>query len=159
MTDETVIEDDDSPQEGKHTNGTLADHRDVVDIRVPPKPEFLPVLRAAVGVIAGGMSFTYDEIMQLRVALSEAFEMSTRHLGTGERGPEAAGLTASLRVRPDRLELLITNPNDGPKHRNDNMEAESKALLESLVDELELRDEGDGRVIRLVKYKSAKAAR
>ncbi|MCH8993835.1 MAG: UDP-N-acetylglucosamine 1-carboxyvinyltransferase, partial [Chloroflexi bacterium] len=50
--------------------------QDVIQMRLPLKSEYLPVLRAAVGVIAGGMEFTYDEVMQLRVAISEVFDLA-----------------------------------------------------------------------------------
>ena len=40
---------------GQSTDDTLV-------LRLPLKSDYLPVLRAALGVIAGSMSFTYDEV-------------------------------------------------------------------------------------------------
>ena len=53
---------------------------DVIEVRLPPKPEYLPVIRAAVGVIVGTMFFNYDEIIQIRVAAAEAFELAIRQI-------------------------------------------------------------------------------
>ena len=35
---------------------------DTIELRLPAKADYLPVLRATVGVIAGTMSFDYDKI-------------------------------------------------------------------------------------------------
>ena len=43
--------------------------KDTVHLRLPVKPEYLAVLRATTGVIAGNMDFNYDEVMQIRVAM------------------------------------------------------------------------------------------
>ena len=45
---------------------------DVFELRLPPKSQYVSILRATVGVIAGNMSFNYDEIIQIRTAVSEA---------------------------------------------------------------------------------------
>ena len=60
---------------GPRAGGTLTD---AIELRLPSRPEYLTLVRAAVGVIAGGMSFNYDEIIQLRVAVSEAVQMTMR---------------------------------------------------------------------------------
>ena len=57
--------------------------QDVVELRLPLKSEYVNVIRATVGVIAGTLDFTYDEVMQFRVALSEIFELAA-HLAEHE---------------------------------------------------------------------------
>ena len=37
---------------------------DVIELRLPPRPEHIPVIRAVIGAVAGGMNFNYDEIVQ-----------------------------------------------------------------------------------------------
>ncbi len=49
---------------------------DVIEIKLPPSSEYLAVVRATIGVIAGNMSFNYDEVIQLRVAASEVFSLA-----------------------------------------------------------------------------------
>ena len=83
---------------------------DVIELRLPPRSEFLTLVRAAVGVISGGMSFNYDEIIQLRVAVSEAVQMATQW--ATQEGIEATGAQMVVRftVDPDRLAILLTVP-------------------------------------------------
>ncbi len=52
---------------------------DLIELHLPPKAEYVPIVRALAGVIAGEMSFTYDEIVQIRVAVSELFEIGVRN--------------------------------------------------------------------------------
>ena len=60
---------------------------DVIELRLPPRSEYLTLVRAAVGVISGGMPFNYDEIIQLRVAISEAVQMVTQWATQGGKNP------------------------------------------------------------------------
>ena len=61
---------------------------DVIQLRLPLKPEYLTLLRAAVGVIAGTISFNYDEIMQLRAAVSEVFDLGVKSVSGKEGNSE-----------------------------------------------------------------------
>ena len=71
-------------------------------MRLPPKPEYLSVLRAAIGVIAGDISFNYDEIIQLRVAVSEAFQMTIRQVPQEPQVSTAVGLVVHLTAAGDK---------------------------------------------------------
>ena len=129
---------------------TLADNE--VELRLPAKPEYLPVLRATVGVIAGSMSLNYDEILHVRVAVSEAFSLAVRHLQAGDAPPDVRTAIVSFVISPDRLEVQVTDPIVGPDKVEDSEEAESRAVIESLMDDVEFGAEAAGRsVIRLVK--------
>ena len=83
----------------QESNGTRESvgHRlsDVIEVRLPLKADYLSVLRATVGVLAGEMSFNYDEIIQLRVAISEAFSMAVRWYT--EAGPIPASTELAVR--------------------------------------------------------------
>ncbi len=142
---------------------------DAIEIRLPPKPQYLSVLRATIGVIAGDMSFNYDEIIQLRVAVSEAFQMTIRQIPQESPGSIVVGLVVRLTVEPDNLEIVIFKLQDytsSSPHLGTNQplpsieeEIESRALLESLVDEVEMGREAAGEaLIRMVKYKVAAKA-
>lgn len=131
--------------EGSSTN-------DVIEIRLPLKAAYLQVLRAAVGAIAGTMSFNYDEIMYLRVAVSEIFDSLIRHVTRGERLSKVNELVIRFAVQPDKMEILITPPPDYTCDLDSEENQESLALLKSLMDELEYVDEKVG--FRLVKYRS-----
>ena len=111
---------------------------DVIELRVPPKLEHLSVARAAIGVIAGGLSFNYDEIIQLRVAVSEAFEIMLRRV---ERtSPESSPSEVIIRFNTDTdsVEVLIVGWPSIPGYVATEEDAESQALLECLMDEIML---------------------
>ena len=134
---------------GPRGNG-LADN--TVALRLPARSDYLSVLRATVGVVAGNMSFTYDELVQLRVAASEAFGLALKHLAQGHGSPEVSSVTVYLVVGAEALEVLVTDPGFRPGPVESAEEAESRAVLESLVDTVEFGVEAAGeRVIRLVK--------
>ncbi len=123
---------------------------DTIELRVPLKAEYVAVLRASVGVIAGGLSMTYDEVMQLRVALSEAFDLAVRH--DAHEAPAGGELTVRFVVRPGSLEMLVTGPHGYAAHLDREAGRESRALLESLVDEVDSGGQEDGGgVLRLLK--------
>ena len=126
-----------------------------VELRLPATPEYLPVLRATAGVVAGNLSFNYDEILQIRVAVSEAFGLALDHArGPGE-SPEISSLTVTFVVEPEALEILIAYPAAALKPAAGGDESESRAVIESLVDAVEYGVEPAGtRVIRMVKLKS-----
>ena len=130
---------------------------DVIELRVPPKLEHQSVARAAIGVIAGGLSFNYDEIIQLRVAVSEAFEVMLRRVEKTD--PEASPSEVTIRfiTDPDSVEVLIPAWPSIAGYVATEEDAESQALLESLMDEIML-DGGneDGPVVRMLKRKEAR---
>ncbi len=125
---------------------------DVIEIRLPLKLEYLQVLRAAVGVIAGTMSFNYDEIMHLRVAVSEVFDFVIKHVTRRERLSEVNELVIRFAVQADKMEILITHASDYTNNLDSEEDQESLALLKSLMDEVEYGDEKT--VIRMAKYRS-----
>ena len=128
---------------------------DVIELRLPPRPEHIPVIRAVIGAVAGGMNFNYDEIMQLRVAATEAFEISVRNIGKADPGAVESPLTVRFSSERDSIEILITAPRDyiGPFSRVD--EAEGRAVLQSLLDELEYgTGNAEEPMFRMVKRRS-----
>ncbi len=132
---------------------------DVVQLQLPLKPEYLAVLRSTTGVIAGALSFNYDEIMDLRVAVSEAFNLAIKHFVRQEQISDTNELGVLFRVRPDAIEILLTGRMGYPSHRDSGEWHESNAVLKSLMDEVEFSVQATGNtVLRIVKYRSAKTA-
>ena len=129
---------------------------DVIELRLPPQLQYLPVLRATTRAIAGGMSFNYDEIIQLRVAVSEAFELAIKFVTMQEQISEVGDLVFRFQVGPDKIEILIPSPENYAYTSQPQSEEweESQALIKSLTDELELgAGAGEKPLIRMVKYK------
>ena len=144
-------------QESNGTRETMGRRfSDVIEVRLPLKDDYLSVLRATVGVIAGEMSFNYDEIIQLRVAISEAFSMAVRWYTEAEPIPASMELAVRFIVEPDRLEILIPNPGNDQTPPALDEEIEGQALLESLMDEVEFGGRESGKaLVRMAKHKSA----
>ena len=127
---------------------------DILELRLPPRAEFLPLVRATAGVIGGGLSFGYDEIVQLRTAAAEAFEVAvqrTRHIGGLS---SEANLTIRFTITPDKLEIFIPIGEGVSGTVGSQVQVESEALLASLMDEVELHNEAAGGLsLRLVKFR------
>ena len=122
---------------------------DSIRLRLPLKSEYLPVLRMASGVIAGVMSFRYDEIVQLRVAVSEAFSIAVKNT-SGEMGSEQTDeVEFRFTVSPESLEVQVLSQANILVDLDSEDAEESRALLESLMDEVELG--GEQYLVRMVK--------
>ena len=148
---------DDMPT-GESTDGSRESgeqsSRDVLELTLPPKSGFLPLVRATAGVIAGGLSFTYDEIVQLRTATAEVFELSVKHAEYSPRISASDSLAIRFTITPDELEIFILIPEDSRGTINSREQAESEALLGSLMDEVDLHaGTPDRPAIRLIKYR------
>lgn len=135
------------PSEGSLPQG-------VVELRLPTGPEYVPVLRATAGVIAGEMSFSYDEVLNLRVAVTEAFMMAVSCVAAGE---EAIGeLTVRFTIGAHSLEVLIPAPTAYTYDLHGEEEMERRGLISTLVDKMELGSGGTGEpIVRMLKHRSA----
>ena len=109
---------------------------DVIEVRLPPTPDYLPIVRATVGVLSGIMSFNYDEIIQLRVAVSEAFNLATRWAKKedGVNSPDEVSMRFVVAV--DKIEILVTNRLGFTGQIDTESEMESCTTLKSLMDEV-----------------------
>ena len=126
---------------------------DTIEMKLPLRPEWLAVLRSAVGVIAGNLGFGYDEIVQLRVAVSELFELAMKHSARLDRGLVVAEMTIRFVTGLDRLEVLVTQPMGYMGKLRGDEDRESRALLESLMDTAEF--DPKNAEVRMVKRKSS----
>ena len=128
---------------------------DVIELRLPPRGEYQSVLRALIGVIAGDLSFNYDEIIQLRVAVSEAFQWTIRRVERTGREFSPTEITVRFETEPDKVRVSIPAWTGVPTDVTTVEDAESQALLESLVDELFLNEENNGEyLLSMVKHRS-----
>ena len=129
---------------------------DVIEVRLPSAPDYLPLLRATVGVLAGIKSFNYDEIIQLRVAITEAFDLATRK--AKQEGAPAISDEVSIRfvVAANRIEILVSNRPGFIGQIDVEREAESCTVLESLMDEVRFGSGADNEpLISMTKYTTA----
>ena len=129
--------------------------RNELEVRLPRALDYAPVLRAIVGVLAGNASFNYDEIVHLRVVMSEVLALATRP-SQGEDRVDTGLLTVRFRLDSDQLEIEVAGLDDRTGRSEDAATAESRAVLESLMDTVEFDTGPDGgSVLRLLKRNPA----
>jgi serine/threonine-protein kinase RsbW len=79
---------------------------DVIELTVPAASGYLAVVRTATAGLAARLSFTLDEIEDLRIAVDEACVML---LGLpGPTDPTEATLTCRFRVSPEVLAVTVS---------------------------------------------------
>lgn len=125
---------------------------DVIEVRLPLKPEYKQVIRAIVGVIAGLVSFNYDEIMHVRVAVSEVFDLFAKYDRAPEGDSKINELTVRFAVLPDKVDILVYCPSVLTCDLDSNENQESLTVIKSLMDELDFCDEN--AAVRMSKHKS-----
>ena len=141
---------------GNRTNKERESLADVIEVRLPPAPDYLPLLRATVGVLAGIKSFNYDEIIQLRIAISEAFDLATKWARQEGAPTDPDEVSIRFVVATNRIEIIVSNRPGFIGQIDIEREVESCAILESLMDEVRF---GSGAanepLISMTKYTTA----
>ncbi|WP_042352490.1 anti-sigma B factor RsbW [Bacillus massiliigorillae] len=79
---------------------------DYVEMKVPAKPEYIGIVRLTLSGIASRMGFLYEDIEDLKVAVSEACTNSVQHAYTdSDRGEVLIGFG----LYHDRLEMMVAD--------------------------------------------------
>lgn len=123
-------------------------HGEEVRLTMPAIPQLLRVARLTAASLAGRLAFTFDEIEDLKIAVDElCFAL------VGTKGRDA-DLTITYRLAPDALEIEGSTAYAGrePQPAPSDLSAQ---ILAAVVDEYELRHEGDELRFRLRKHRSA----
>lgn len=117
------------PQAGNEHGGP-AEH---IELTIPARPEYVGVVRLAAAGIAGRMLFSYDDIEDLKIAVSEACAQAV----------QAGGEQVAVRfdVAADRLEIRVAHRPGRARRRTQQGEL-GTLLVRCLMDEV--RTEGDG---------------
>lgn len=119
---------------------------------IPARPEYVGVVRLAAAAIAGRMAFGYDEVEDLKVAVSEA--CSEAILSGGSE------VEIQFAVNPDRLEVQVAGgvgragapAEDSAPPEDSVLEPELGLLLmRVLMDEVRTERQGTRQIYRLVK--------
>lgn len=118
----------------------------VVEIAITPRPEFVGVVRLALGALARAESIEEEVLDDLRIAVSEACANAV--VSSEESGSETP-ITVAWEARPDAIVVEVMDPTpDSPAASNGDPGTArlelSLALLRSLVDNLEHEQLPDG---------------
>lgn len=124
---------------------------DFIEMRLPAKPEYVGVVRLSVSGIANRMGFSYEEIEDLKVAISEAMTNATTHAYDADEDGE---VTIGFGVYPDRLEVMVADRGGsfdleevkkdiGPYRQNEKIEDLREGgfglfLIDALMDKVEI---------------------
>jgi serine/threonine-protein kinase RsbW len=84
----------------------LIEESDLIELTVPAQNGYLPVVRTATAGLAARLSFTLDEIEDLRIAVDEACVMLLSLPGPAQ--PDEATLTCQFRVTPEALAVTVS---------------------------------------------------
>lgn len=123
---------------------------DLVNLVIPAKDDFVGVARLAVSGIANRMGFSYDEIEDLKLAVSEACTNAVdAHYTDGE-----GDIKVCCNIFSNRLVIEVMEGNYGEDNSVDKPLKEQDLglyLIESLMDQVDVQDEG-GIVLKLTKF-------
>ncbi|MDH7570899.1 MAG: ATP-binding protein [Armatimonadota bacterium] len=117
---------------------------DVVELKVPCKPEFVGVVRLMVSGVAGRMEFSYDEVEDIKLAVGEACAAAIQ---AAPAAPAPSPLVVRCEAAPDTLRLQVQTPASRAGIAAAGGEvAISQLLMEMLMDEVEVQEDQHGRV-------------
>ena len=111
-----------------------------VALTVPAVPEYLRLARTASADAASRAGFDYEEIDDLRIAVSELC-----HLLIGTGGGGTLSLELWVRERGVTIDGYVSNPGSSVENEF------SSAILATVVDEYTISDGDDGRRFHVVK--------
>ncbi|WP_339229842.1 anti-sigma B factor RsbW [Oceanobacillus sp. FSL K6-2867] len=141
---------------------------DFVELKIPAEAEYVGVVRLTMSGIANRMGFSYEDIEDLKVAVSEAITNSVTHAynetGQGE-------ITIGFGIYEDCLEIMIADNGSsfnmqkvreeiGPYEQDEPIENLREGgfglfLIEALMDEVQINN-NYGVIVLMKKYLSEK---
>lgn len=137
---------------------------DFIEMKVPAKPEYVSVMRLSISGIATRMGFTYEDIEDMKVAISEAITNAVTHAYDNEDEGE---VTIGFGVYHNRLEIMVADHGGsfdlgevkgsiGPYESTESVETLREGgfglfLIEALMDKVEINNEY-GVIVLMTKY-------
>jgi serine/threonine-protein kinase RsbW len=134
---------------------------ETIDLRIPPRPEYISVARLTAAAVAARQAFTYDEIEDLKVAVSEACNvLMGSQRGSGDPivlhfVEEADALNIRIETQGSGAGSRVVFPDLRSPGRRSDTAADPRALgvflMQCLVDEVRRIDGDGGIALRLRK--------
>ncbi|HEX7065521.1 MAG TPA: anti-sigma B factor RsbW [Bacillales bacterium] len=137
---------------------------DFTEMTVPAKPEYVGIVRLTASGVANRVGFSYDEIEDIKVAVSEACTNAVDH---AYKNQEEGKVTIGFGVYEDRLEIMVVDRgksfdfetvrnNVGPFEGDVFVEQLNEGglglfLIETLMDKVEISGES-GVIVLMTKY-------
>src|SRR5699024_3420754 len=79
---------------------------DFIEMKIPAKAEYVGVVRLSIAGIANRMGYSYEDIEDLKVAVSEAITNAVTHAYREKDGGE---VTIGFGIYEDRLEVMVAD--------------------------------------------------
>jgi serine/threonine-protein kinase RsbW len=137
---------------------------DYVEMKIPAKPEYVGVIRLTISGIASRMGYTYEEIEDIKIAVSEACTNAVQHAYPEE---ESGEVIVGFGIYEDKLETMVadsgksfnflqTKSELGPYTESSTVDQLSEGglglyLIETLMDEVRVMNRS-GVTVFMVKY-------
>lgn len=135
--------------------------RDIIELRVPSRPEYVPIVRTLIADLARRMAFSASAVEDVRVAISEACANVVRHAYSDVEST-ATEMVVRCSTKDGKLAMEIVDTGQGvvesarkrPK-RIDRQGGFGLLLMQNLMDHVSLDSSPDrGTVVRMVKQTS-----
>ena len=137
---------------------------DYVEMKIPAKPEYVGVIRLTISGIASRMGYTYEEIEDIKIAVSEACTNAVQHAYPDE---ESGEVIVGFGIYEDKLETMVADSGKsfdflqtknelGPYTESSTVDQLSEGglglyLIETLMDEVRVLNRS-GVTVFMVKY-------
>ncbi|MFK9091507.1 anti-sigma B factor RsbW [Bacillus salipaludis] len=139
---------------------------DYIEMKIPAKPEYVGVIRLTLSGIANRMGYTYEEIEDMKIAVSEACTNAVQHAYHKDEGGE---VIIGFGIYQDKLEIVVadsgksfnflrTKEELGPYTESSTVDQLSEGglglyLIETLMDEVRVLNHS-GVTVFMVKNRS-----
>lgn len=136
---------------------------DFVEMKIPAKPEYVAIVRLTLSGVANRMGFSYDDIEDMKIAISEACTNAVQHAYKEEVGE----VTVGFGLFDDRLEIMVADrgvsfdfehlkQNIGPYEPSQEIELLPEGglglyLINTLMDEVKMT-RSKGSTVLMTKY-------
>lgn len=136
---------------------------DLIEMKLPAKADYVGVIRLSVSGIAQRMGFTFDDIEDIKVSISEAVSNVVKHAYTTDQGE----VSIRFKIYEDRLEIIVADAGAsfdfedirkkiGPYQSSEPIETLREGglglfLIKQLMDDVQLDNE-NGVCILMTKY-------
>nr|WP_263324197.1 anti-sigma B factor RsbW [Neobacillus sp. Marseille-Q6967] len=137
---------------------------DYVEMKIPAKPEYVGVIRLTISGIASRMGYTYEEIEDIKIAVSEACTNAVQHAYPSDEGGE---VIVGFGIYEDKLETMVADSGKsfnflqtknelGPYTESSTVDQLTEGglglyLIETLMDEVRVLNRS-GVTVFMVKY-------
>ncbi len=137
---------------------------DYLEMKLPAKAEYVGVLRLTASGVANRMGFSYEDIEDIKVAISEAITNTVKHAYFDE---EAGKVRVGFGIYNDRLEIMVADNGEsfnfnqvkkdiGPHDESMPIERMKEGgfglfLIEALMDQVEINNQS-GVIVLMTKF-------